>query len=106
MNVLVERLDFSGELHTLLLQLLTFLHVARNLELFSTDLVYTAPQGLDLLLLVLDQFPFQLDLTAGYTQGALHGDTVMNRDKSGVTIDFISIWVFDIKYFMLTCPVV
>lgn len=102
----MERLDFSGELHALLLQLLTFLHVARDLKLFATNLIYTASQGLDLVLLVLDQFPFQLNLTAGYTQGALHGDTVMNRDKSGVTTDLTSIWVFDIKYFMLTCPVV
>lgn len=61
-------MDLSGELHTLLLQLLTFLHIAGDLELFSTNLIYAAPEGLDLLLLVLDQFPLQLDLTAGYTK--------------------------------------
>lgn len=53
----MERLDLGGELHALLLQLLTFLHVAGDLKLLSADLVDSALQDLDLLLLVLDQFP-------------------------------------------------
>lgn len=103
LNVSVECLDLSGELHTLLLQLLTFLHIAGDLELFSTNLIYAAPEGLDLLLLVLDQFPLQLDLTAGYTEGSSHGNTVINRVI--FRTDFTSIRVRDMKHFGKSCGV-
>lgn len=49
-----ESLDFSGELHVLLFQLLAFLHIAAQLQLLFSCLVHGAFQQLNLILLLLD----------------------------------------------------
>ena len=55
-----QRLDFSGELHRLVFQLLTFLHIAAQLEFLFPCLIYSTFHQLNLILLVLDQFASQL----------------------------------------------
>lgn len=57
-----QGLDLSGELGTLLLQLLLFLHVTAQLELFCSCLIHCTSKHLYLFLLVLDQLTFQLHL--------------------------------------------
>lgn len=55
-----QRLDFSGKLHALVFQLLTFLHTAAQLEFLFSCLIYCTFHQLNLILLVLDQLAFQL----------------------------------------------
>lgn len=60
-----QGLYFSGELDTLLLQLLPFLHIAAQLQFLFSRLIHRTFQHLDLILLVLDQLTFQLYLAGG-----------------------------------------
>lgn len=100
-----QGLYFSGELHTLLLQLLPFLHIAAQLQLLFSCLIHRTFQHLDLILLVLDQLTFQLYLAGGCKKRII---TIIQRTgfSSGFTSGGSWVAAFNLEEVVLWCTLV